>query len=199
MNVTPTTMNPYSVVEIEHLIAEGKLLRLLQPDIKATVEKALHQHDDARAYVVENGNELYLSFVTIQDTQQRERIYQLVQRYQTGEQINLSVLPVYLKQLLQPELTGVGRLLGAVLLGAFAGVVVGILAMAVSTLALNLLGLVMDQVSVEFAGMRITAVIFIIFSALGWGAGAIIAWRRLRSWAQISAHAETIRGKFWRR
>ncbi|MBE2198312.1 MAG: hypothetical protein IAE79_06850 [Anaerolinea sp.] len=199
MNVTQTTMNPYSVVEIEHLIAEGKLLRLLQPDIKATVEKALQQHDEARAYVVENGNELYLSFLTIQDTQQRERIYQLVQRYQTGEQINLSVLPVYLKQLLQPELTGVGRLLGAVLLGAFAGVAVGILAMAVSTLALNLLGLVMDQVSVEFAGMRITAVIFIIFSALGWTAGAIIAWRRLRSWAQISAQAEIIRGKFWRR
>ncbi|MCA9959398.1 MAG: hypothetical protein R3E31_08795 [Chloroflexota bacterium] len=196
-NTTPMPPNTYSAAEIDHLVAEGKLLRLLQPDVKATVEKALRQHNEAHTYVLESDGELYLSFHTIEDTQQRQRIYQLIQRHQTGERVNLNALPAYLKQLLQPELTWTGRFLGAVLLGTFGGIALGILAMAVSILIFNILGLVTSQVKIEYAGMGVTAVTFIIFSVLGWAASTILAWRRLRSWTQISEQAAHIRRRFW--
>lgn len=199
INATSIFADSYSATEIDHLVAEGKLLRLLQPDVKETVARALRQHDRARTYVVENEGELYLSFHTIEDEQQRQRIYQLIQRHQSGERVNLNALPDHLKQLLQPEFTWTGRLLGAVLLGALGGVALGILAMAVSILIFNVLGLFMDQVVFEFEGMGLTAVTFIIFSTLGWAAGAILAWRRLHTWTQLSESAAIIRRRFWRK
>lgn len=189
--------NPYSSAEINHLIAEEKLLRLLRPDVIATVRRALQQHD-VQDDVIVNGDELYLSFLAIGDAAQRQHLYRLIQRHQMGERVNLDMLPGHLRRLLQPELTGMGRLLGALLLGASGGIIIGVLAMAISILLVNLLDLLIGSIRNEFAGMGITAVTFVVFSFLGWGASTMIAWRRLRNWNQLSEGAANIRRRFWR-
>lgn len=59
------------------------------------------------------------------------------------------------------------RLMTAVCLGALAGVLVGILAMAVGVLAISLLELFMDTTVLRLPGLSMTAVTFVVFFFLG--------------------------------
>lgn len=163
--------------EVEKLVQESRLLRVLQPSLQATIERAAAAHDTASQYIVESEGQLYLSFDTIPDDTERQQIYQLIQRYQLGENINLSSLPSPLRQLLQPSLTKAGRLLGSILIGAFVGLVIGILALALSMLLLNATGLLPGILPLRLASIEITAVIFVVFGSLGWVAAAVILYR----------------------
>ena len=71
------------------------------------------------------------------------------------------------------------RFMGALILGAFAGVFVGLLAMALAILIFGILRLFLPDSTFQLAGMSATAVIFVIFCALGWVAGAMLAWYKL--------------------
>lgn len=71
------------------------------------------------------------------------------------------------------------KFMGALILGAFAGVFVGLLGMALAILILGILRLFLPDSTFQLAGMSATAVIFVIFCALGWVAGTILAWCKL--------------------
>jgi hypothetical protein len=71
------------------------------------------------------------------------------------------------------------RLLGAVTLGAIAGVFIGLLAMAFAILISSIVQLVFPDLSFQVAGMSITAVIFVIFLALGWCGSTLLIWHKL--------------------
>ena len=116
MNVKEKSTLPTSFptsAEIDQLVSEGKLLRILRPDVQVQVRHTLEQRVESHQYVVENGEQLYLSFAHVEDSQQRNYFYRLIQRYQSGEQVNLKMLPPVLQEMLQPELTRYGRVLGA--------------------------------------------------------------------------------------
>lgn len=166
--------------EVENLIEEGKLLRVLRPDLQRSIESALSSHNgNDNPYVLKNGREIYLCFRHIDNEQRRKRIYRLVQQYQTGEPIDLTSLPLALRQIIQPELTPVGRFIGALIGGAFIGVLIGVLAMAMGVPIIAALELTTGRVLAETHSIQMSAVIFVIFSVIGWMVGTIFAWFRI--------------------
>ena len=170
----------FAIVSSDHidaLIAEAKLLRILRPDIRQRVEHALQREDLACGYVVEAQGQIYLSLDSITDAQERQGVYELIQRYQLGERVSLQGLPKTLRPLLQPEATRLGRLMGALILGAFWGLACGILALALAILLENIFALFGSE-SIQLFGMGFTAVAFVIFSTLGWVGGTLALWRR---------------------
>jgi len=73
------------------------------------------------------------------------------------------------------------RFIGALVLGAFIGVFVGLLAMSVAILIMGLLRLFLPDLPFQLVGINITAVIFVIFCALGWISATLIIWHKLPS------------------
>ena len=71
------------------------------------------------------------------------------------------------------------RFMGSFILGAFVGVFVGLMAMALAILILGILRLFFPDSTFQLAGMSATAVIFVIFCALGWVGGTMLIWRKL--------------------
>ena len=71
------------------------------------------------------------------------------------------------------------RFMGALILGALAGVFVGLLAMALAILIFGILRLFLPDSAFQLAGMSATAVIFVIFCALGWVGGTMLVWHKL--------------------
>lgn len=175
-----------SPADVDQLVAEDKLLRILTPDVQTSVARMLAAHVDSARHLVQCEGQLYFTLAEVTDSAERARLIGLLRRYQLGEPVSLDALPASLRQLLQPNLTPVGRLLGALVLGAAGGFAIGVLAMAICTLILNALALSSAAVILNIAGMRITAVTFVIFSALGWAAATFIAWRRLRRRSLLS-------------
>ncbi|MCA9972725.1 MAG: hypothetical protein KC425_21045 [Anaerolineales bacterium] len=166
--------------DVDQLLAEDRLLRVLTPALQALITKTLTTNTEGAQHLMQCNGTLYFSFVDVADAQERTRLVNLLRRYQLGEPVTLDALPAELRRLVQPNLTQTGRLLGAVLMGAVAGFVVGVLAMAICILLINILELLSSAIILEIAGMGITAVTFIIFSTLGWAAATLVAWRRLR-------------------
>ena len=162
---------------IDELIVEAKLLRIFRPDIHQRVETAMRREDMACGYVVESQGQLYLLLDSITDAQERQGVYELIQRYQLGERVSLQELPKTLRPLLQPEATRLGRLMGALILGAFWGLACGILALALAILLQNIFALFGSE-SIQLFGMGFTAGAFVIFSTLGWVGGTLALWRR---------------------
>ncbi|MCA9935070.1 MAG: hypothetical protein H6662_08805 [Ardenticatenaceae bacterium] len=187
-----------TTAEIDQLVSERKLLRILHPEVQMQVRHMLDEKAESRQYVIENGEQLYLSFEHVEDSQQRNYFYRLIQRYQSGERVSLRALPPALQQLLQPELTRFGYTVGAMLVGAVAGIGIGILAMAATILVTNVVEWVTGYATTKFAGMEVTAVTFVVFSIVGWVAIGILAWNKPYLWGNFSKSAATIRRKLFR-
>lgn len=67
------------------------------------------------------------------------------------------------------------------ILSAFAGVFIGVLAMAITILVKTMAALAVGASAEAATGMDITAVIFVLFSVVGWLVTAALAWRKLKS------------------
>jgi hypothetical protein len=168
-----------TALEVEQLVQDNRLLRILRPNLQKAIERAAAAHREASHYLVRCEGQLYLSFDSISDAAQRRYIYHLVHQYQLGENVDLRPLPPPLRQLLQPGLTRTGRLLGSLLISAFVGLIIGVLAMAVGLLALTGTGLLANVATMRLAGLEMTAVLFVVFGALGWAGGTIVTWHKL--------------------
>ena len=174
------TLNRLSPKEIMELEAEGKLIRALRPDIKRRVLYVLAKSgDNPHPYVLECDGLVYLSIMGIEDEAQRKRAYRLIQQFQIGVEVDLSSLPAALHEILQPEHHRSRLLSYALVLGGICGTVIGVMAMAISVLAIALTDLLLGTSLDEFGGMQITAVSFVIFTVLGWIVTTPFIQRRL--------------------
>lgn len=176
---------------VEGLITDNKLLRILQPALKAQVELSKKQGKSVSC-VVEHQGRLYISLSQVEDDVQRKYFYQVIQQHQMGLPVNLDELPPAIQELLQPELTQAGRALGAVMLGAVAGIAVGILAMALTVLIVNSITWLTHRSAVQFAGIELTAVSFIIFTFVGWAAAGLLAWHKPHLWAKLTGATDIL-------
>ncbi|MCP4428610.1 MAG: hypothetical protein GY803_29340 [Chloroflexi bacterium] len=172
MSKKPTTANimpkvSLSATAVIQLEDEGKLVCILQPEIKARLQRLIATSaSETRPYLVESGDQVYISIADIENETQRRRVHDLIQRYQIGLNVDLSGLPNPLRQLLQPQPPT--KTLRALAFCGMMGLALGILAMAVSILAIAAVELALQVTLDEFSGMQITAVSFVIFSVLGW-------------------------------
>ncbi len=71
------------------------------------------------------------------------------------------------------------RMMTAIFLGALAGVLMGILGMAVGALGSNLLSLFMDTAVLKLPGMSMAAITFFAFFFLGSIAASYFIWRKI--------------------
>lgn len=167
---------PIPPQEITQLVEENKLLRILRPDLRQKLRQIWTRSQGRNPYIIENGEHIYLSLADIRDDRERQHLYHLVQRYQTGEHVNLNPLPSPLRQLIQPELTQASRFLGALLFGALGGIVIGVFALAIGILILATTAV---TIGLRLANeVQLTSFIFVTFSALGWVAATTYFWRR---------------------
>ncbi len=173
---------PISDGEIDSLVAEEKLLRILHPNVREQVWQSMGRSSEARQYVVVSGEHLYISLAHIGDEKERDRLYRLIQRHQSGEEVDLQLLPWPIRQILQPELTRFGRFLGGVLLGLVVGIGTGLLAMALAMVLHSAIEGFLQQEIRPLQGIDVTAVSFIVFTCVGWVAAAVVAWRNPQLW-----------------
>jgi hypothetical protein len=178
----PSTEQPQqlSPLEVERLAQEGELLRVLRPNLRAKIERGLVLNSQAAAYVVQSNGEIYLSFTCISDKYQRQQAYQLIQRYQLGEPVDLSPLPEPLHHLIQPKPTYMERFTAALILGGVLGTLIGVLAMAISIQAIAATELITGTAVDGFANLQVSAIIFVIFSVVGWVVVTAFIWHKFR-------------------
>lgn len=186
----PTSYSPpdepatLSTSEIQTLIDERRLLRILRPDLKENIEHAVAagDYDNSQLagqileHVIEHNGEIYLTFENIIDRNQREQAYYLVQQLQMGGMIDTALLPASLRSILEPGSARRNRRSITFAFCVLAGIASGVTAMAISVLITT----IMNTPYGHFAGMDITAIVFLVFCVLGWLSSAVIAWAKAR-------------------
>jgi hypothetical protein len=162
---------------LETLIAECKLLRILKPQLRDHIRR-FQGHSP---FVVQFNEELYLSLQHVEDNKQREYYYQLIQRFQSGEEVNLLILPQELQRILQPDAIEQPLFWGPLILGGAVGLVIGVMAMAIGMLFWNAAAVTLNVADPEVVTVQVPIIIFVFFAALGWIAASFIAWRRMKN------------------
>lgn len=188
------TLGPGS--DIDKLVDQGKLLRILHPTLREQVNQA-RQRGETSPYVIEVDGHFYISLAEVIDEKQRVHFYRLIQQHQAGKRVSLQELPPALQRVLQFELTQMGQFLGAGLLGGVLGVIVGVFAMALSILLVTEIGWLMNRAVGTYAGMNVTAVSFIVFTFVGWAASSFVMWRKPHLWEKLGARAHHLHRRYF--
>ncbi len=188
------TASPPAQSDVDSLVSENKLLRILQPAIEEQVKQDWRRNKPSPC-VVEYDGHLYISLSQVEDEAKRKYFYRLIQQHQTGERVNLKELPQPIQHILEPELTQAGRMMGAILLGSVAGIVVGILGLALTIFVVNGITWLTSRSFGQIAGMELPAVSFVVFTFVGWAAAGFLAWCKPHLWVNLSNTAENLRRK----
>lgn len=160
------------IPELTLLLEQRKVVRILQPGVRHQVEESLRLDPSLWNYVTQYQGEMYLSLENVSNAQRRAQIYDLVQAYQIDPTaVDLQRVPKELRACLQPGKTRQGRLIGAVAFGVVAGVLFGLMGMAVGVLVTAVLGLADENVVMTVTGMT-----FVTCCALGWATAAYYLW-----------------------
>lgn len=157
---------------VDLLLEQRQVVRILQPSLRQQVEQAIQVNPSLSSYVWPHQGELYLLLTSINDAHRRGQVYDLIQRYQIDPTTDLDKAPHGLRVCLQPHRHRQGRRMGAFALGAVVGVMLGLIGMALSVVITAVLG--MGGTTWE----RITAVTFVVCSALGWAAATYYLWHK---------------------
>lgn len=167
---------PISPNHLDSLITEFKLLRILSPELKVHIRS----HQAHSRFVLVYENELYLSLEHLSDVKQRQYFYQLIQQHQTGIEVDLSVLPGELQQILRPDMAPAPLFWGPLIVGAAVGLVIGVLAMALGMLFMNVTAVTLGNPLEPFS-LQVPIIIFVFFAAIGWAVTSMIVWRRWKN------------------
>ena len=170
-----SSQHPLSPARLEQLISEKKLLRILQPELKQKVAQANPQGP----YIVCNESHLYFSLEHIGDPKRREQVYHLIQRHQVGDVINQAAIPIEFQPFFDDRWTNRTIFWLALIIGGAGGIIMGVLAMAIGTLFLNMTAITLGREAFDPTGVQITAVIFVLFAAVGWLVTSLITWHKL--------------------
>ncbi len=159
-------------ITIEALLEERQVVRILQPALRRQVEEAVQLNPALSQYVLSNQGEIYLRLNSVHNAQRRGQFYDLVQRYQIDPNVNLEKLPNGLRACLQAQKHRQGRLMGAIVLGALVGILMGLIGMALSVLLTITVG------AAYIPGEMVTAITFVVCLALGWAAATYYLWHK---------------------
>jgi hypothetical protein len=181
INITQRPPTQIDSVEIERLLDERLILRILQPSLQKQIEQSIKHDAEASAFIFLYEGQMYLSLESIPQEEKRDEVYATIQRFQIDENANLSQIPSNLRGYLQTSKERRGRFIAAIALGALLGVMLGLMGMAVGVLVVSMTGLT-DSV----AGVGVTAVTFVACCALGWFLATYYLWRirPLNPWKQ---------------
>jgi hypothetical protein len=176
-----TKSNQTDSLEVDRLIEQRMILRILQPDLQKQIEDSIENDPELASFVVYYDGKLYLSLESIADREEREQIYSIIQSFQIDDSASLNRVPANFRAFLHAAKNRQRRFIGAVAMGALSGIVLGLMGMAIGVLVLSITGLA-DNV----AGMAITAVTFVACCAVGWFMATyyLLRIRPLPTWRQ---------------
>ncbi len=168
----PNQNSPANQINIDLLLEQRHVVRILQPSLRRQIEETVSANPALSNYVLLHQGELYLLLTSIHHAPRRSQTYDLIQRFQIDPAVELDKLPNGLRACLQAKQHQQGRLMGAVALGAVVGILLGLIGMALSVLFAAVWGLV------GINSEMITAVTFVVCSALGWAAATYYLWHK---------------------
>lgn len=168
--VSPQPQIVGAETNIEALLEERQVVRILQPALRRQVEEAVQNNPALNQYVLANQGEIYLRLNSVYNAQRRGQLYDLVQRYQIDPDVNLEKLPNGLRACLQAQKHRQGRLMGAIVLGALVGILLGLIGLALSVLLTSMVG------PAHIPWEMVTAITFVVCLALGWAAATYYLW-----------------------
>lgn len=159
-------------VELEQLLDERFIVRILQPSLQKQIEQSIKYDPEAASFIFTYEDQMYLSLKSIASEEKRQEVYNIIQRFQIDENINLQEIPAGLRGYLQTSKERRGRFIVAIGLGALSGVMLGLMGMAIGVLILSIFGLINDGV-----GIAIPVVAFIACCTLGWFFATYYLWQ----------------------
>ncbi len=173
-----TTLSPST----SHPLDSDELLLITHPTLRAQLLQARLVDEFSARYIIQRGENVYLSLHEIPDEAQRQEVSWAVLRLQMGAQLTVQELPDPLQTALSAVATGPSPLIRALVWGSVCGVVGGVLVMAIVGLVIT----IMNVPTESYTGFMATAVAFVLSGAI-LGVGATITfWRKFSNFTQIS-------------
>lgn len=161
------TTKTEAATDINLLLDQYKVLRILQPSLRQQIERVSKQNPALQNYVLYHQGELYLSLEEIENLQRREQTYAIIQSYQIDTSIELDQIPAGLYACLAPKRNRRGRLVGAMTLGALGGLLVGLAGITLALLFTAVFNITDPMTS---------GITFIATATIGWAAGTYYFW-----------------------
>jgi hypothetical protein len=162
---------------LQEQVTAHTVVRVLQPALAEQLQSRLHKEPLLSEYIIYQDKQIYLSLQHIQDSRERDQIYQQIMAFQIrreGEG-NLRQLPSPFREMLAPQYQQMWNLLKSFAIGGIVGIVVGILAMAVVALGITV-GVVTEETGI---GLGLSAISFLVFAVLGSLGSSILVWKQL--------------------
>lgn len=169
---TDTNFTP---LRLQQLVAEKRIVRILQPDLQERLRLSLRQ-PRRHPNIIQYHDQIYLSLHTLRSAQEREAAFSCLRRLQLGESVDLMGLPGSLRRLLNPNGDAASRKITHFSISLAMGVLVGMMAMAMGVLALTMAGVSMETPT----GLQLSAIIFVLGMLVGWSMAAAVLWMRTR-------------------
>ena len=89
----------YSNLQINSLIEEKKIIRIVRPALQSEIE-ARYPNGRFPSYIIQHRGQLFLSLQSITNFQQRETTFSILRCYQIDDTIDISQLPTFIRQIL---------------------------------------------------------------------------------------------------
>lgn len=164
-----------------------EMLLITQPSLRMHLLRARLVNEMSAACVVQRGDHVYLSLRDVADEAQRNELIWAVARLQMGASIHPHMLPDPLKTALLSSARGISPLLQALIWGSLAGVIGGVLIMALVGLAM----IIVDAQTQFYVNIAVTAVTFVLSGTIIGGGVTIAFWRRLSRQTAVPTNKST--------
>ncbi len=156
-------------------VENDELLLITQPALRAQLLHARQVNAMNAGWVIDRGENVYLSLRTITDEKQRREIAWAVLRLQMGAKLNPEEMPDPLRTALLTGNSEPSPLFAALIFGGVSGVIGGVMVMAL----VGLLVTVLNVPSESLLGLAATAVSFVLSGAAIGCVSTAYFWRRL--------------------
>ena len=80
----------------------GVLVPIAHPLVRRSAEQALQRGSSAARYIVRQGDQLYFDFSAIEDPARRQRAYDLMRRFNAGQDVDIGEMVRLVRELFQP-------------------------------------------------------------------------------------------------
>lgn len=164
-----------------------EMLLITHPNLRLHLLRARLVNEMSAACIIQRGEHVYLSLRDVADEAQRNELIWAVARLQLGANIHPLTLPDPLKTALLSSARGLSPLLQSLIWGSLAGIIGGVLIMALVGLAM----IIVDAQTQFYVHIAITAVTFVLSGTII-GCGVTIAsWRHFSRQTAVSGSKST--------
>jgi hypothetical protein len=91
-DLSPLGMPEHPAAAIEPAGLADRLVLIEHPLVRRSAEQALERGGPITRYIVRQGDQVYFDFSQIADSEQRREVYDLMRRFNTGQDVDISAM-----------------------------------------------------------------------------------------------------------